>query len=63
MVTKQKLTTALGGAFTTRKQIAQAMGYKNPASVSKYVEGLPRVNGTRYWTEDVVERIMEDLRC
>lgn len=62
MITKQKLITALGGAFTTRKQIAQALGYRNPASVAKYVEGLPKLNGTRYWSEDVVERIMGDLR-
>lgn len=62
MLTKQKLITACGGNFTTRKKVAQALQYKNPASVAKYFTGLPKVNGTRYWTEDVVERIMEDLR-
>lgn len=62
MITKQKLTTALGGAFTTRKAVAAALGYKNPASVAKYLEGLPKVNGTRYWSEDVIERILGDYK-
>lgn len=62
MMTKQKLITALGGAFTTRKQIAEALGYRNPASVAKYTAGLPKINGTRYWSEDIADRIMEDLR-
>ena len=60
VLTKTKLITALGGDFTTRKKIAEVLHYKNPASVDRYLKGLPRVCGTRYWTEDVVARILQE---
>ena len=60
MVTREKLIGALGGAFTTKRKIADALGYKDTKSVERYVDGLDRL-GARYWSEDVADRIMEEV--
>lgn len=65
-MTKQQLRETLKkyakGDFITQSQIAEALSYKCVKSVTKYTEGLMRVQGTRYYIGDVVERIMDDYK-
>ena len=61
MVTRAKLKAALGGAFCTKRMIADVLGYKDARSVNKYIEGVERISGPRYWSEDVIDKIMEEL--
>lgn len=61
MLTRAKLKAELGGAFTTKRKIADALGYKDVKSVSKYIEGVERISGPRYWSEGVIDNIMEEL--
>lgn len=58
MITKQKLITAFGGTFTTRKKVAEALGYKDPHRVDKYLRGLDRINNSRYLSSDVADAIL-----
>lgn len=58
MITKEKLIKAFGGEFTTRKKVADALQYKNPQSVDKYLKGLERVSKNRYLSEDVANKIL-----
>lgn len=61
MVTRAKLKAALGGSFCTKRRIADVLGYKDVKSVSKYIEGVERISGPRYWSEGVIDNIMEEL--
>lgn len=45
--------------FITRKELADAMGYKDPHSVDKYLKGLNKI-GRKYFVQEVVERIAEN---
>ena len=60
MITKETLVKAFGGPFTTRKKIATALNYKDPKSVDKYLKGLEKINGNRYYSADVADRILSD---
>lgn len=59
-MTKKELIKKLGDPFTYRQRVADVMNYKNPHCVDAYLRGLPRV-GTRYFSEDVAERILEKV--
>lgn len=58
MFTKQKLIYDLG-AITTRKKLAEYLGYKDPHSVDRFLHGLEKIAGTRYYTADVYERLVQ----
>ena len=60
MITRKAFEQACGGAFTTRKRVADALGYRDPHSVDKWLKGLERIGGTRYLTADVWDRIVEE---
>ena len=59
MITFRHFKTACGGDFVTRKHLAEVLRYRNPQSVDKYLDGLEKIGGTRYFTEDVWHRIQE----
>lgn len=61
MVTRAKLKADLGGSFVTKRRIADVLGYKDARSVNKYIEGVERISGPRYWSEGVIDNIMEEL--
>jgi len=46
-----------GGAFITRKLLANYMGIKDPHNVDRYLYGLECVNGKYYFIRDVVESL------
>ena len=50
----------IGASFITRNELARYMNLKDPASVDRYLYGLPRLN-SRYFIPDVAERMMEQL--
>lgn len=60
MITKQRLIAAFGGPFTTRKQVAAALQYKDPKCIDKYLRGLEKVNGSRYFSADVADAILSE---
>lgn len=56
---ERALRNQTSGDFVNRKEVAMALGYKDPHSVDKYLKGLVRV-GNRYLIRDVAERVMEE---
>lgn len=60
MITKEGLIAALGGPFTTRQQVVDALGYTDRRSVDALLRGLDRFRN-RYWSEDVADRILEGV--
>lgn len=56
---REDLARAIGKPFTTRRRLAEVLGYKNAQPVDKYLKGLPRINKTRYYTYDVVDAILK----
>ena len=61
MLSRAKLKAALGAEFVTKRRIADVLGYKDARSVNKYIEGVERISGPRYWSEGVIDNIMEEL--
>lgn len=62
-MTKQELTADLkrycgGGSFITRTELQRYMNYSCPKRVDKYLHGLERVSGTRYFINDVAANII-----
>lgn len=61
-MTKNEITADLrrfcGGGFVTRSQLAQFLGYASPKRVDRFLEGLDRISGTRYFINDVAERLL-----
>ena len=55
-MTEKEFARAVGGEFVTRKGLAEALHYKDPHSVDKYLKGL-RSYGGRYVTRDVYIRV------
>lgn len=47
-----------GGSFITRTELAKFMGYASPKRVDRFLDGLDRISGTRYFIGDVAERIL-----
>lgn len=65
-MTKQDLMKALkeksnGGDFVTRKEVAMVMNYKDPHNVSRYLVGLQRLPGKKYFIPDVAAAIMQEV--
>ncbi len=48
-----------GSDFITRKQVCDAIGYRDPASVDPIIAGLDRLNGKYYFIPDVVDRMLQ----
>ena len=61
MITKTALRKVFNGPFTTKKEIMEKTGYKDPRSVADLVRGLEKVLNTRYFTDDVIDRILATL--
>ena len=59
-MTKQDLRKAFGYPFTTKKQVRDAMNYKQYNEIRKFFYGLACV-GTRYWTDDVIEKVLAEV--
>lgn len=53
------LQSRAGSDFITRKQISEAIGYRDPASVDPMLNGLDRLNGKYYFIPDVAERMLQ----
>ena len=59
MIGKQELRRALGNRpFVTKGDVKTALGYKKYDDVRPFFVGLESI-GTRYLTEDVIEKMME----
>lgn len=62
-MTKSEITADLkrycGGSFITRTELAKFMGYASPKRVDRFLQGLDRISGTRYFIGDVAENIMK----
>ena len=62
-MTKAELTADLkrfcGGSFITRKEFAKYMGYSSPKCVDQMLNGLERINGTRYFINEVAENVLK----
>lgn len=58
---RKKMKNAFGGDFTSKKQVLDAIGWKDYACVRPYFYGLPRI-GKKYWTDDVIDRMLEDVQ-
>ncbi len=54
--------TASADGFITMTELCQFIGIKKPDHARKYVEGLPRLGGKRYFIPEVAERILSDMR-
>lgn len=48
-----------GGSFITRKELAKYLGYSSPKRVDQFLDGLERINGTRYFCNDVAENVLK----
>lgn len=62
-MTKAELTADLkrycGGSFITRTELAKYMGYSSPKRVDRFLQGLDRIGGTRYFCNDVAENVLK----
>lgn len=63
-MTKQELVTDMrrhceGSAFINRTELAAFMGYTSPKRVDRFLEGLDRIAGTRYFINDVAANILK----
>ena len=54
---RKQMRKAFGYPFTNKKKVLEAMGYKRHSEVNEYFYGLPKV-GTRFFTDDVIEKIL-----
>lgn len=55
---RQALRKAFGHPLTTKKQVRDAMGYKNYTEIREYFYGLSRFK-SKYFTDEVIERIFQ----
>jgi hypothetical protein len=63
-MTKTELTESLkrhcgGSSFITRAELQQYMNYATPKPVDKFLSGLDRISGTRYFIGDVASNILK----
>ena len=61
MIDKKALRTALGYPFTSKQKAMQVLGVKVYSSVNPYFYGLACI-GQRYWTDDVIERMLSAVK-
>ena len=50
-----------GCEFITKKEVAAALGVKDPHNVSRYLTGLQRLPGKKYFVPDVAAAIMQEV--
>lgn len=60
---KQELVRSMiqasgGSRFITKAELVRFMGLSNQRYVARYVDGLDRVDGKRFFIPDVAERII-----
>ena len=60
MTEKQRLMKALGEPFITRAKLAKKLDYADAKSVDEILYGLPRIHKSRYYTEDVADRLLSE---
>ena len=53
-----RLESFSGGAFITRKKLAQCMGRKDPHSVDKFLRDLPKVDKELYFIPDLADALI-----
>ena len=58
---KKQLRIAFGYPLTTKRQVRDAMGYKQYNEVRHYFYGLGQY-GSKYFTDEVIERIMGEVK-
>lgn len=63
-MTKQELIADMrrhcdGSSFINRKELAAYMNYTSPKRVDRFLEGLDRIAGTRYFIADVAANILK----
>lgn len=51
------MTRSAGGSFVTRQWLADYMNLKDPKSVDRYLQGLPRLN-KRYFVGDIADAML-----
>ena len=56
---RQTLRKAFGYPFTTKKQVRDAMGYRNYDAISEYFYGLAIFSRTKYFTDEVIDKIFQ----
>ncbi len=66
-MTKQELIRAMvssgdGSYFITKSDLARFFGVSHSRYIEKYVEGLDRIGGKRYFIPDVAGRIIGEVR-
>lgn len=66
-MTKQELIRAMvssgdGSYFITASELVRFLGLSHPRYITRYVEGLDRVGGKRYFIPDVAGRIIGEVR-
>lgn len=50
-----------GCEFITRKEVAAALGYKDPHNINRYLVNLQRLPGKKYYIPDVAAAIMQEV--
>lgn len=61
MIGKKELRRAFGyKPFVTKGQVKEALGYKTYGDIKRFFIGLEHI-GSRYLTEDVIERILGEI--
>lgn len=63
-MTKNELTADMrrhcgGSSFISRTELASFMGYSCPKRVDRFLDGLDRIAGTRYFIGDVASNILK----
>lgn len=67
MTKKQEYVIAMkkaakGADFITIKELCTVLGVKKPDSAKKYVDGLTRLGGRRYFIPEVADLMVADTR-
>lgn len=47
--------------FITRSGVANALGYKDPHNIDRYLVNLQRIGGKKYYIPDVAAAIMQEV--
>ena len=65
-MTKQELIRSMvssgdGSYFITKSDLVRFLGVSHSRYIDKYVDGLDRVGGKRFFVPDVAGRILEEV--
>lgn len=58
---EKELRDYTGCPVVTRKQLAAVLGCKDPHNVARYLDGLQRLPGKKYFIPDVAAAIMREV--